>query len=92
MPEAAERTNENPQLSSDFNLSLDVVRVAEDAAIAAFGQVGGGDEKAADKAAVDAMRSALNRIDMDGRIVIGEGERDEAPMLYIGEKVGTGKG
>ncbi|MGZ3306715.1 MAG: fructose-bisphosphatase class II, partial [Asticcacaulis sp.] len=92
MPEAAERTNENPQSSSDFNLSLDVVRVAEDAAIAAFGQVGGGDEKAADKAAVDAMRSALNRIDMDGRIVIGEGERDEAPMLYIGEKVGTGKG
>lgn len=78
--------------SLNFTLSLDVVRVAEEAAIAAFGQVGGGDEKAADQAAVDAMRNALNAIDMDGRIVIGEGERDEAPMLYIGENVGTGKG
>ncbi|GGZ38072.1 MULTISPECIES: class II fructose-bisphosphatase [Asticcacaulis] len=77
---------------TDFTLSLDVVRVAEEAAIAAFSQVGGGDEKAADQAAVDAMRTALNSIDMDGRIVIGEGERDEAPMLYIGETVGTGKG
>src|SRR5690606_32959243 len=53
---------------------------------------GRGDEKAADQVAVDAMRTALNRMDMDGLIVIGEGERDEAPMLYIGEKVGTGKG
>ena len=53
---------------------------------------GRGDEKAADQAAVDAMRSALNVLDIDGTVVIGEGERDEAPMLYIGEKVGTGKG
>jgi fructose-1,6-bisphosphatase II / sedoheptulose-1,7-bisphosphatase len=76
----------------ELNLSLDIVRVAEEAAIAAFDKVGCGDEKAADKAAVDAMRTALNLIDMDGRIVIGEGERDEAPMLYIGEQVGTGLG
>lgn len=78
--------------AAGFDLSLDIVRVAEEAAIACYAQVGGGDEKAADQAAVDAMRKALNAIDMDGRIVIGEGERDEAPMLYIGEKVGTGKG
>lgn len=75
-----------------FDLSLDIVRVAEEAAIAAYALVGCGDEKAADQAAVNSMRKALNAIDMDGRIVIGEGERDEAPMLYIGEKVGTGKG
>ncbi len=74
------------------NLSLDAVRVTEAAAVAAFELVGRGDEKAADQAAVDAMRTALNRLDMDGLIVIGEGERDEAPMLYIGEKVGTGRG
>ncbi|MDI7774475.1 class II fructose-bisphosphatase [Asticcacaulis sp. EMRT-3] len=79
-------------MNIEFDLSLDIVRVAEEAAIAAYQQVGGGDEKAADQAAVDAMRTSLNAIDMDGRIVIGEGERDEAPMLYIGEKVGTGKG
>jgi fructose-1,6-bisphosphatase II / sedoheptulose-1,7-bisphosphatase len=53
---------------------------------------GRGDEKAADQAAVDAMRNALNDLEIDGEIVIGEGERDEAPMLYIGEKVGKGKG
>ena len=69
-----------------------MVRVAERAAIAAETLVGRGNEKAADQAAVDAMRTALNEIDMKGRIVIGEGERDEAPMLYIGEEVGTGKG
>ena len=92
MPETSELEKEKATSSLGFNLSLDIVRVAEEAAIAAYGQVGGGDEKAADKAAVDAMRQALNAIDMDGRIVIGEGERDEAPMLYIGEKVGTGTG
>ena len=54
--------------------------------------MGRGDEKAADQAAVDAMRNALNVLDIDGTVVIGEGERDEAPMLFIGEKVGTGKG
>ena len=69
-----------------------MVRVAERAAIASEKLAGRGDEKAADQAAVDAMRTALNEIDMKGRIVIGEGERDEAPMLYIGEEVGTGSG
>lgn len=69
-----------------------MVRVTEKAAIAASTLVGRGDEKAADQAAVDAMRTAFNDIDFKGRIVIGEGERDEAPMLYIGEEVGTGTG
>ena len=77
----------------DRSLVLDAVRVTEIAAIAAWKMVGRGDEKAADQAAVDAMRTALNDLPIDGEIVIGEGERDEAPMLYIGEKVGkrTGK-
>ena len=74
------------------NLAMDAVRVCEAAAIAASKIVGMGDEKLADQAAVDAMRTALNALDIDGRIVIGEGERDEAPMLYIGEKVGKGTG
>jgi fructose-1,6-bisphosphatase II / sedoheptulose-1,7-bisphosphatase len=74
----------------DRGLVLDAVRVTEAAAIAAWKLVGRGDEMAADQAAVDAMRTALNEIDIDGEIVIGEGERDEAPMLYIGEKVGRG--
>ena len=72
----------------DRSLVLDAVRVTEIAAIAAWKLVGRGDEKEADQAAVDAMRTALNDLDIDGEIVIGEGERDEAPMLYIGEKVG----
>jgi len=76
----------------DRGLVLDAVRVTEIAAIAAWKLAGRGDEKAADQAAVDAMRTALNDLDIDGEIVIGEGERDEAPMLYIGEKVGRGKG
>ena len=92
MPDSADKTTDLAAAVAAFNLSLDIVRVAEEAAIAAYACVGGGDEKAADQAAVDAMRTSLNAIDMDGRIVIGEGERDEAPMLYIGEKVGTGKG
>jgi fructose-1,6-bisphosphatase II / sedoheptulose-1,7-bisphosphatase len=74
----------------DRGLVLDAARVTEIAAIAAWKLVGRGDEKAADQAAVDAMRTALNDLDIDGEIVIGEGERDEAPMLYIGEKVGKG--
>src|ERR1700710_920857 len=74
----------------DRTLVLDAVRVTEIAAIAAWKLVGRGDEMAADQAAVDAMRTALNELDIDGVIVIGEGERDEAPMLYIGEKVGKG--
>src|SRR6201995_19824 len=76
----------------DRSLVMEAVRVTEAAAIAAWKMVGRGDEKAADQAAVDAMRTALNELDITGEIVIGEGERDEAPMLYIGEKVGPGKG
>lgn len=76
--------------SVDRNLALDAVRVTEAAALAASRLMGRGDEKAADEAAVDAMRRALNNLPIDGTVVIGEGERDEAPMLYIGEKVGTG--
>ncbi len=74
------------------NLTLDVARVTEAAAMASVRMVGRGDEKAADQAAVDAMRRSLNKLQIRGRIVIGEGERDEAPMLYIGEEVGTGMG
>lgn len=76
----------------DRLLVLDLVRVTEAAAVSAAKLVGRGDEKAADAAAVDAMRDALNKMDIAGRVVIGEGERDEAPMLFIGEEVGTGKG
>nr|WP_298681890.1 class II fructose-bisphosphatase [uncultured Dongia sp.] len=74
----------------DRNLALEAVRVTEAAALAASRLMGRGDEKAADQAAVDAMRTALNDLPIDGTVVIGEGERDEAPMLYIGEKVGAG--
>ncbi|MEM9726758.1 MAG: class II fructose-bisphosphatase [Pseudomonadota bacterium] len=76
----------------DRLLSLGLARVSEAAAIAAFQQIGKGDEKAADKVAVDAMRSQLNMLNIRGVVVIGEGERDEAPMLYIGEEVGVGDG
>ncbi|MFA7639870.1 MAG: class II fructose-bisphosphatase, partial [Parvibaculum sp.] len=73
-------------------LALEMGRVTERAAVCSALWVGRGDEKSADQAAVDAMRRELNVIDIDGTVVIGEGERDEAPMLYIGEQVGTGKG
>ena len=73
----------------DRVLVLEMVRVTEAAAISASKLIGRGDEKAADAAAVEAMRSALNELPFDGKVVIGEGERDEAPMLYIGEKVGS---
>ena len=76
----------------DRNLALEAVRVTEAAALSASRWMGRGDEKAADQAAVDAMRDALNSLSIDGTVVIGEGERDEAPMLYIGEKVGKGDG
>jgi len=76
----------------DRVLVLEMVRVTEAAAISASTLTGRGDEKAADAAAVEAMRAALNELDIDGTVVIGEGERDEAPMLFIGEKVGTGNG
>jgi len=79
-----------PNTISDRNLALEAVRVTEAAALAASRLMGRGDEKAADQAAVDAMRAALNVLAIDGVVVIGEGERDEAPMLYIGEKVGSG--
>jgi fructose-1,6-bisphosphatase II / sedoheptulose-1,7-bisphosphatase len=73
-------------------LSLGLARVSEAAAIASADLIGRGDEKAADQAAVNAMRDQLNKLDISGFVVIGEGERDEAPMLYIGEEVGTGNG
>src|SRR6056297_175959 len=79
----------------DFNdrmLSLGLARVAEQAAIATVDLIGRGDEKAADQAAVNAMREQLNLLDIAGVVVIGEGERDEAPMLFIGEEVGNGNG
>ena len=74
----------------DRNLALEAIRVTEAAALSCARLTGRGDEKAADQAAVDAMRRAFNALTIDGTIVIGEGERDEAPMLYIGEKVGAG--
>jgi len=74
----------------DRNLALEAVRVTEAAALAASRLMGRGDEHAADQAAVDAMRRALNGLAIDGTVVIGEGERDHAPMLYIGERVGAG--
>ena len=74
------------------NLAMEFVRATESAAIASARLMGRGDEKAADQAAVDAMRAMLETVECDATVVIGEGERDEAPMLYIGEKVGTGKG
>jgi fructose-1,6-bisphosphatase II / sedoheptulose-1,7-bisphosphatase len=77
---------------TDRNLALEAVRVTEAAALSASRLMGRGDEKAADQAAVDAMRAALNGLAIDGTVVIGEGERDEAPMLFIGERVGTGDG
>jgi len=81
-----------PSNAMDRLLTMELVRVTEAAAVAAAQLRGQGDEKAADQVAVDAMRSELNRLPIQGRVVIGEGERDEAPMLYIGEKVGTGEG
>jgi fructose-1,6-bisphosphatase II / sedoheptulose-1,7-bisphosphatase len=80
------------ELAMDRNLALEAVRVTEAAALSASLLMGRGDEKAADQAAVDSMRRTLNSLGIDGTVVIGEGERDEAPMLYIGEKVGKGSG
>lgn len=82
----------SPADFNDRNLSLGLARVSEAAAIACASLIGRGDEKAADQAAVDAMRNQLNKLDIAGVVVIGEGERDEAPMLFIGEEVGTGNG
>ena len=83
----------NPKIEFDDRmLSLGLARVSEAAAIASVSLIGRDDEKAADEAAVNAMREQLNLLDIAGTVVIGEGERDEAPMLYIGEEVGTGNG
>jgi fructose-1,6-bisphosphatase II / sedoheptulose-1,7-bisphosphatase len=81
----------NPSYT-DRNLAMEMVRVSEAAALSASLLAGRGDEKQADQVAVNAMRRSLNALDIDGTVVIGEGERDEAPMLYIGEQVGTRKG
>jgi len=84
----------DPTASSNLDrvLVLEMVRVTEAAAVAASRWIGRGDNDAADAAAVEAMRAALNELPMDGTVVIGEGERDEAPMLYIGERVGSAQG
>ncbi len=80
----------SPSTRPDRNLALELVRVTEFAALAAAPLVGMGDKEAADQAAVDGMRYALHSVAMDGTVVIGEGEKDEAPMLYNGERIGDG--
>lgn len=99
MTQAAQKTKVTPttnayneQFTLDRNFALEAVRVTEAAALAASRWTGKGDEKAADQAAVNAMRESLNSMWIDGTVVIGEGERDKAPMLYIGEKVGNAQG
>ena len=79
-----------PKQRPDRNLALELVRVTEAAALAAAPLVGRGDKEAADQAAVDGMRFMLQSVPMDGLVVIGEGEKDEAPMLYTGELIGDG--
>jgi fructose-1,6-bisphosphatase II / sedoheptulose-1,7-bisphosphatase len=85
-------TSKQENFWSDRNLAMEAVRVTEAAALASFTWMGKGEEKEADRAAVNAMREALNGLSIDGTVVIGEGERDKAPMLYIGEKVGNAPG
>lgn len=92
MTKPAKRTAYSEAFTMDRNFALEAVRVTEAAALAASRLMGCGREKDADQAAVNAMREALNGLTIDGTVVIGEGERDKAPMLYIGEKVGTGHG
>ncbi|MEN8250691.1 MAG: class II fructose-bisphosphatase [Bacteroidota bacterium] len=79
-------------IKPDRNLAMEMVRITEAAAISAARYMGTGDKEAGDQAAVDAMRAVLDTVDIDGTVIIGEGEKDEAPMLYNGEKVGTGEG
>ena len=81
-----------PDLALERVLTLEIVRVTERAAVSAARLCGRGNEKAADQAAVDAMRRELNKLPINGTVVIGEGERDEAPMLFIGETVGNKHG
>ena len=83
-------SDSSPQDRPDRNLALELVRVTEAAALAAARMVGRGDKEGADQAAVDAMRDVLESVSMDGVVVIGEGEKDEAPMLYNGEQIGDG--
>src|SRR5438309_9126021 len=90
--EASSSVTVQPHQMLERILTIELVRVTERAAVSSARLRGRGDEKAADQAAVDAMRRELNRLPIDGTIVIGEGERDEAPMLFIGEKVGTKTG
>ena len=90
MSDTTQNTNSANNIPMDRNLALEFVRITEAAALASSRWMGRGDEKAADQAAVDAMRKAFNNVRIDGTVVIGEGERDEAPMLYIGERVGLG--
>src|SRR5919108_4694409 len=92
MSEAAKESSSSGNSALARILTLELVRVTERAAVAAARIRGRGDEWAADQAAVDAMRAELKKLPIDGTVVIGEGERDEAPMLFIGEKVGTGEG
>src|SRR6266511_1839884 len=82
---------EPPPGAPDRNLALELVRVTEAAALAAGRWVGRGEKESADQAAVDAMRLMLDTVSMDGVVVIGEGEKDQAPMLYNGERVGNGQ-
>jgi fructose-1,6-bisphosphatase II / sedoheptulose-1,7-bisphosphatase len=89
---AAPWVGDNMEWHMQRHFALEAVRITEAAALSASHWTGRGDEKAADQAAVNAMRDALNGLEIEGTVVIGEGERDKAPMLYIGEKVGTGKG
>ena len=92
MRSAPKPNNANDTIAMDRNFALEAVRVTEAAALAASKLMGRGSETEADRVAVNAMRQALNGMMIDGTVVIGEGERDKAPMLYIGEKVGTGSG
>jgi len=92
MTKAIKKDAYSEAFTMDRNFALEAVRVTEAAALAASRLMGCGDEKEADQVAVNAMRQALNGLTIDGTVVIGEGERDKAPMLYIGEKVGTGQG
>ena len=84
-------SDQQSQQMPDRNLALELVRVTEAAALAAAPLVGAGDKEAADQAAVDGMRYMLHSVQMDGIVVIGEGEKDEAPMLYNGEQIGDGR-
>ena len=86
----SDKNTPQPGIQTDRNLALELVRVTESAAIAASSWIGHGKKNEADGAAVEAMRKAFDAVAIDGTVVIGEGEMDEAPMLYIGEKVGAG--